>query len=116
ASGSGSALALAARLRTLDDGELTRLVAGRGIRDGGIRDFFDLAEALLDRASVQLALQRLDRPTLAAIAAAGELTESEGPPTAARVADRLGLPADDVARRLAISLDAGLIDSESGRF
>ena len=56
---SGSALALAARLRALDDDALARLVTERRVRQKGIRDFFDLAEALLDRASVQSALQRL---------------------------------------------------------
>ena len=45
---SGSVLALAARLRSLDDEALARLVSARGIREHGIRDFFDLAEALLD--------------------------------------------------------------------
>jgi len=53
--GSGSALALAARLRSLDDDVLTRLVTQRQVRAAGIHDFFDLAEALLDRGSVQAA-------------------------------------------------------------
>src|SRR5690606_8653542 len=114
--GSASALALAARLRALDDDELTRLVAARGIRDTGIRDFFDLAEALLDRGSVQAALERLDRPTLAVLATAGELAESGGPPTAEQVAQHLGLPVSEVANRLEIVVDAGLAASEAGRF
>ncbi|WP_284254590.1 hypothetical protein [Pseudolysinimonas kribbensis] len=75
---SGSALGLAARLRGLDDAALARLVAARGVRAHGIDDFFDLAEALLDRGSVQAALQRLDRPVLALLATAGELAATEG--------------------------------------
>ena len=66
---SSSALALAARLRVDSDDELVALLRAREVRDSGIRDFFDLAEKLLDPASIQLALSRLDRPTLAAIAA-----------------------------------------------
>ncbi|MDP9027763.1 MAG: hypothetical protein M3N46_09445, partial [Actinomycetota bacterium] len=73
---SGSALALAARLRALDDHALSQLVTDRGIRQQGIRDFFDLAEALLDRGNVQAALQRLDRPTLALLAVAGDLAQT----------------------------------------
>ncbi len=67
----GSALALAARLRSLDDAELTSLIRSREFRDGNTRDFFDLAERLLDPASVHAALATLDRPTLAALANAG---------------------------------------------
>ncbi len=113
---SGSVLALAARLRALPDDELTRLVTARGVRAGGIDDFFDLAEALLDRTSVQAALERLDRPTLAVLAAAGELAESTGAPTADRVAERVGLDVDDVAARLEVAISAGLAGAESGRY
>jgi hypothetical protein len=69
-SSSTSALSLAARLRATDDTELARLLDARRIRDKRIEDFFDLADALLDRASVQHALSRLDRHTLALVAAA----------------------------------------------
>ncbi len=69
-SSSTSALSLAARLRATDDTELERLLDARRIRDKRIEDFFDLADALLDRASVQHALSRLDRHTLAVLAAA----------------------------------------------
>ncbi|MES1212519.1 MAG: helicase-associated domain-containing protein, partial [Leifsonia sp.] len=82
----------------------------------GIRDFFDLAEALLDRASVQAALQRLDRPTLALIAVAGELAATTGAPTAAQLASALDAPAADIAERTAVALDAGLLGEESGHF
>jgi hypothetical protein len=107
---SGSVLALAARLRSLDDDALARLVTARGIRDHGIRDFFDLAEALLDRVSVQSALERLDRGTLALLASAS------GAPTANELADRLGVDAAEVARRVTVALEAGLLAEESGRY
>lgn len=113
---SGSALALAARLRALDDDALARLVTQRAVREGGIRDFFDLAEALLDRTSVQSALERLDRGTLALLAVAGELAESSGAPTAEQLGARLELPIADVRERIAIALDAGLLGTESGRY
>jgi hypothetical protein len=113
---SGSALALAARLRALDDGALARLVTQRQVRDAGIRDFFDLAEALLDRTSVQGALERLDRGILALLAVAGELAETSGAPTAEQLAARLDVPITEVRERLAIALDAGLLGAESGRY
>jgi hypothetical protein len=113
---SGSALALAARLRALDDDTLARLVTARAVREGGIRDFFDLAEALLDRTSVQSALERLDRGTLALLAVAGELAESSGAPTAEQLGARLELPIADVRERIGIALDAGLLGTESGRY
>lgn len=113
---SGSALALAARLRALDDDALARLVAQREVRDAGIRDFFDLAEALLDRGSVQAALERLDRGTLALLAVAGELSESSGAPNAEQLATRLGTPVSDVRERIATAVDAGLLGAESGRY
>jgi hypothetical protein len=113
---SGSALALAARLRALDDDALARLVTARAVREGGIRDFFDLAEALLDRTSVQSALERLDRGTLALLAVAGELAESSGAPTAEQLGARLELPLADVRERIGIALDAGLLGTESGRY
>jgi len=113
---SGSALALAGRLRALDDDALARLVTERGVRQQGIRDFFDLAEALLDRASVQGALQRLDRPTLALIAVAGELAATTGAPTAAQLASALDATPGEVEERTAVALAAGLLGEESGHF
>jgi hypothetical protein len=113
---SGSVLALAARLRALPDDDLTRLVTARGVREHGIRDFFDLAEALLDRVSVQSALERLDRGTLALLATAGELAGSTGAPTATELGAALGADAPEVQRRATIALEAGLLAEESGRF
>ncbi|MBC7723517.1 MAG: helicase-associated domain-containing protein [Burkholderiaceae bacterium] len=60
---------LAARLRDLDDEQLAKAVRDRDIRPIGIKDFFDLAEALLDRQSIQQRLTRLDRATLTVMAA-----------------------------------------------
>lgn len=68
---SDTALALAGQLRSLSDGQLAELLRDREVRGPGIRDFFDLADALLDPDSIQLALGRLDRPTLASLAAGG---------------------------------------------
>jgi hypothetical protein len=113
---SGSALGLAARLRSLDDAALARLVAARGVRRHGIDDFFDLAEALLDRGSVQAALQRLDRPVLALLATAGELAATEGAPTAARLAAELGATVDEVEQRARVAEDVALLGTESGRY
>ncbi len=113
---SGSVLALAARLRALDDEALARLVTARGVREHGIRDFFDLAESLLDRTSVQTALERLDRGTLALLATTGDLASSSGAPTAAQLSDRLGVDATEIARRAGIAEEAGLLAEESGRY
>lgn len=114
--GSGSALGLAARLRALDDAALARLVTARGVRAQGIDDFFDLAEALLDRGSVQAALQRLDRSVLALLATAGELAATEGAPTASRLAGELGTSVDEVEERARVAEDAALLGVESGRY
>lgn len=113
---SGSALGLAARLRALDDTALAELVTARGVRAHGIDDFFDLAEALLDRGSVQAALQRLDRPVLALLATAGELAASEGAPTAARLAQELGATAEEVEARARTAEGVALLGEESGRY
>jgi hypothetical protein len=59
-----SALALAGRLRGMSDERLVALLRAREVRDSGIKDFFDLADRLLDRANVQLALSKLDRHAL----------------------------------------------------
>jgi hypothetical protein len=66
-----SALALAGRLRSMDDGRLTTLLRVREVRDSGIKDFFDLADRLLDRSSLQSTLSRLDRHALRALQTPG---------------------------------------------
>jgi len=115
-SGSSSALALAAWLRALDDDALTTLLRARPVRENGIRDVFDLAEALLDESSVQAALEHLDRPTLAALAAAGLLADGDRAPDAAAVAARIGAPEPDVEATLALLAQKGLVDDTDGRF
>jgi hypothetical protein len=80
---STSTLSLAGRLRALGDPALIELLTSREVRDVRLHDFFDLADALLDAASVQKALSRLDRATLAAIATVDTLTsDAVGPSTA----------------------------------
>lgn len=59
-----TALALAAQLRGMGDEPLIALLRTREIRDSGIKDFFDLADRLLDGANIQLALSKLDRHAL----------------------------------------------------
>ena len=117
---STSTLALAGRLRSLGDTELGGLLRARSVRDIGIGDFFDLAEKLLDRASVQASLTTLDRPTLATLAVLADTTAADGAATLPRIGARLGelgSPADDaaVARHLdtlaALAL-AGEVDGE----
>lgn len=88
-----STSALAALLRAMDDDALASALAGRGVAVTGIRDFFDLADALLDPESLQTCLTRLDRYTLAALAALGETRMS-----ARDAASALGLDATALAR------------------
>ncbi|HEX3680137.1 MAG TPA: hypothetical protein VHU90_10485, partial [Galbitalea sp.] len=64
---STSTLSLAGRLRDLGDEDLTALLTLREVRDVRVRDFFDLADSLLDPVSVRKACAGLDRATLAAI-------------------------------------------------
>jgi hypothetical protein len=65
---STSTLSLAGRLRDLGDDDLEALLTLREVRDVRVRDYFDLAEALLDATSVQRGLAGLDRVSLAALA------------------------------------------------
>jgi hypothetical protein len=92
ATSNDAALALAARLRALEDVELITLLRARGIRDSGIRDYFDLADRLRDPQSIHAALENLDRPTLTTIAVIAELSAvgaEEGAPTLRDVEARL---------------------------
>ncbi|MGO4104147.1 helicase-associated domain-containing protein [Leifsonia sp. YAF41] len=70
-------LTLASRLRALDDAALRRAIEARMVSPTGIKDFFDLAEALLDPVAIQNALAHLDRSTLAVLAIAGEAPVSD---------------------------------------
>lgn len=110
-----TALAFAGHLRSLSDSDLGRLLETRDLRENGIKDFFDLADALLDPASIQQALSRLDRPTLAVIATLGELGAATIPDAAAHLraadADEQALAAlpDHLAAAvgLALAVDQG---------
>ncbi|WP_129590451.1 helicase-associated domain-containing protein [Cryobacterium aureum] len=90
----------------MPDAELRHVIGVRGVSASGIRDFFDLAEALLDPGNVQLALGHLDRGTLAVLAVAAQLTSSNSVPTLQAVTSRLGelgsteVTLTDVTRRV----------------
>ena len=110
-----SALVLAGQLRSLSDAALAELLTAREIRGTGIRDFFDLADALLDPAAIQHALGRLDRSTLATLAALGEL----GPVTEADAAAHLTILGADAAllpERLATAARLALLTQHLGRW
>jgi hypothetical protein len=127
-------LSLATRLRAMSDETLGQAIRSRGLAAHGnsahsIKDFFDLAEAFLDRGSIQQALTRLDRETLAVLAAIGQLTEETGPPTAADVVARLdsvsasqGAAAGEshdpstVAEHAAAATELLLLEAESQRY
>lgn len=84
-------LTLATRLRAMDDTELHDAVAARELPlsatgMAGIKDFFDLADALLDHSAVQQALTRLDRTVLTCLAM---LAREAAPLTPAEVAGKL---------------------------
>jgi hypothetical protein len=121
---SSSTLALAGRLRVLDDTALGAVLRARAVRDSSLGDFFDLAEKLLDSASVQTALAALDRPTLASLAALAELTGAhdggEYADTAAIAArlDALGsiVAPETVAAQLATATAVGLAANDGDRF
>lgn len=68
----GDERTLATWLASLDDNALADLFTRRRVSPAASwRDFFDAAEALLDSASIDRALARLDRRELAALVAAG---------------------------------------------
>ncbi len=113
ANSSSSALALAGTLRHASDDQLAMLLAAREIRETGIRDFFDLAEALLDPAAVQKALGRVDRATLITISVFGE----RGPSTIADAAAALtarAAPTDRIADHVAVGLRLALLSEDAG--
>ncbi|TAL43446.1 MAG: hypothetical protein EPN91_06345, partial [Salinibacterium sp.] len=108
-----SALAVAGQLRSLPDAELIEMLGAREIRESGIRDFFDLAEALLDPASIQHALGILDRPTLATLMVLSEVGRATEADAAARLAE-LGADTSALGSRLARTLRLALVTQRDG--
>ncbi|HYI33159.1 MAG TPA: helicase-associated domain-containing protein [Glaciibacter sp.] len=109
----------------MDDAALRLAISRRAVSGGSIRDFFDLAEALLDPDSIQGALAHLDRSTITVLALASELPASSehvsgNGPTLAEVATRLSdlcgsrVPASFVAERAAV-LDSLLLLNVDGK-
>ncbi|MCY7287479.1 MAG: helicase-associated domain-containing protein [Cryobacterium sp.] len=120
-------LTLASRLRALDDATLRRTIDIRAVSATGVRDFFDLAEALLEPDAIQRVLARLDRPTLAVLAVSGELSQgtdvgTDAAPSLFDLAERLselaGSPVDvaEVAGRAAELDSLMLARLADGRF
>jgi hypothetical protein len=105
-----STLALAAHLRALDDNRLSGLLRARFVRENGVNDFFDLADRLLDRSSIQAALASLDRSTLAILAIASTITgETDAAVHREAIAERLAALGSPVQRH---DLDARLTSLE----
>jgi hypothetical protein len=71
-------LTLARRLSALDDDALTALLVKRQVSTRDVRDFFDLADSLLDPVSVRLALRELDRDVIAFLAGGSAPSGLEG--------------------------------------
>jgi hypothetical protein len=113
---STSTLSLAGRLRDLGDTELVALLTLREVRDSRVRDFFDLADALLDSASIQKALGGLDRTTLAAIAALGTLANGATTADLAKRIATLEPSADAVGADLETAFELALLDRDGKRW
>ncbi|AMB59278.1 helicase-associated domain-containing protein [Microterricola viridarii] len=99
-------LSLAARLSALTDEQLAAALALREFPMAGVRDYFDLAEALLAPESVHAALATLDRTRLAVLAVAGDLIAEASPTASASSADTAGgllVAADAAASASAIA-------------
>ncbi|MEQ1735141.1 MAG: hypothetical protein ABL886_01770, partial [Rhodoglobus sp.] len=110
-----SSLALAGLLRNFSDPALVELLAAREIRESSIRDFFDLADALLDPDSIQHALGRLDRSALASLAALGDRGPTTLKDAAAHVAT-LELDPDALPTQLAAAAGLALATEFGGRW
>ncbi|MDQ0576149.1 helicase-associated domain-containing protein [Agromyces albus] len=112
-------LELAARLRGLPREQLAAALQTREFDPLGIRDLFDLAEALLSPDSVDQAISRLDRPRLAVLAAAAGIVGADAGTTTEEVRAelvRLGASAElsDAAGELLEALSKNLLVVEAG--
>jgi len=115
-------LSLATRLRAMTDAELLAAMKARAVGTQGMKDFFDLAEAFLSPASIQQMLTRLDRATLAVLAAISRLTELSGPPDATTISGLLGElsgqrpSAAFIVERAAVSIQLLLVEPEGSGY
>ena len=111
-------LPLARRLSALDDDALARLVTERRVPARDIRDFFDLADALLQPASIRLALRDVDREALVRLAASAPAdpagpTDVGGTPSSGHGTDPLATTDADLVA-LALAAEAGPDAPEPG--
>ena len=92
---------LAIRLAALGDDELAGVLTRRSVTAGvPWRDFFDAADALLDAASIDRALQRLPRSALITLAEGGVVADSDRALLVGRaLADDDGIPYGAVTAR-----------------
>jgi hypothetical protein len=103
-----AALALSDQLRSRSDHDLAALLRAREVGAAGIRDFFDLADALLAADSVRAALARLPRQALIATGLVAQLGAATRADAAAHASSRGATwsePAADRAVELALMLD-----------
>ena len=111
-------LALSTRLRALSDDRLVEAVNARGVKIAGIKDYFDLADALLERTSIQQQLSTLDRSVLALIAAmaAYDGTHPDAAALCALIEGHGGrMTPDDVAVYQSIAVDLLLAETDGTR-
>ncbi|WP_066040892.1 helicase-associated domain-containing protein [Herbiconiux solani] len=108
-------LPLARRLSALDDDALVRLVTERRVPARDIRDFFDLADALLQPASIRLALRDVDREALVRLAASAPAAPAveAGTPSSGHSTDPLATTDADLVA-LALAAEAGPDAPEPG--
>ncbi|WP_400995845.1 helicase-associated domain-containing protein [Agromyces sp. GXQ0307] len=94
-------LVLAASLRAIPRERLAAALAARELDHSSVRDLFDLAEALTATDSIDHAVDRLERPSLAVLAAAAATSDDAGWTDLDRLADELRrLGSDDLADAL----------------
>lgn len=104
----------------MNDEALTFVIENRRFPMHSVKDYFDLAEALLERDSIQTALMRLDRATLAALSATGSFAERGA--SVAEIAGRLAewgaQPVDEssIHNRLEDAAHRLLAEREDHRF
>lgn len=111
-----SALALAAQLRALSDAELSNLLSERAVRGASIKDFFDLADALLEPDSVQLALGGLDRGALIVLGCLGTSETALSEKDAATLVATFGADPGAVATQLTTALRLALVTRTDERY